>query len=117
MVLDPDDDVDEIDEDNNEAYATITVEKEPEDGGFPMWMLYILIALVVVVVIIMLIFYQRSKGPKKPRGPKGYKPRKQELPLAQVVESEPKQQAKTVAAKEEEEVEASMGGHGGIRIG
>jgi uncharacterized repeat protein (TIGR01451 family) len=113
VVLDPDDDVDEIDEDNNIAYATITVEKEPEDGGFPMWILYIGIALVVVVVIIMLIFYMRSKGPRQPR------PRKQELPLAQVVENEPKQQAKTVAAKEEDEkeVEASMGGHGGIRLG
>lgn len=113
VVLDPDDDVDEIDEDNNEAYATITVEKESEDGGFPTWMLYIMIALVFVVVIIMLIFYLRSKGPRKPR------PQRQELPLAQVVQSEPKKQAKKVAAKDEEEkeVEGLMGGSGGIRIG
>jgi PKD repeat protein len=113
VVLDPDDDVDEIDEDNNKRYATISVEEEPTDGGLPSWLPIAMIVIVVVVVIILLFMYMKSKGPRQPR------PQKQELPLAQVVESEPKQQAKTVAAKEvdENEVEASMGGHGGIRIG
>ncbi|UCG68775.1 MAG: PKD domain-containing protein, partial [Thermoplasmata archaeon] len=35
VVLDPDDDVDEADEDNNEASKIISVESKPGDGGVP----------------------------------------------------------------------------------
>jgi PKD repeat protein len=101
VVLDPDDDVDESDENNNKASKPITVEALPGDGGIPSWI--ILLTVVIVVVVFILIFFLRFRE----RGPKPEK----ELPLAKVVKKEGEK-----GEEKKEEDKTLMDSHGGVRI-
>jgi PKD repeat protein len=110
VVLDPDDDITESDEDNNEGSRIITVEKPAEDGGIPPWLIPLtaIIALIVIIILFMLNYRGKKKGPEK------------DLPVAQVVKKEtkpPVQEAAKEKEKEEEEQESLIDTHGGIRIG
>ncbi|UCF07378.1 MAG: PKD domain-containing protein [Thermoplasmata archaeon] len=114
VVLDPGEDVDEIDEDNNEAQASITVEGDDGDGGgIPSWLYMAMFVVAIAVVVILIFLYYRGREPKQ----------HQKMPVAQVVQKQPTQKAKTVPAKEEKtkkEEEAPkdlMESHGGIRFG
>lgn len=106
VVLDPDDEVDEGDEDNNEADKSITVEAGPGEGGIPSWLIPLTVILVVAVFVVLLLLYFRERGPKPEK----------ELPVAKVVQKEAKAGAVKVGEEKEEEEKTLMESHGGVRI-
>jgi uncharacterized repeat protein (TIGR01451 family) len=108
VVLDPDDDITESDEDNNEGNRIITVEKPAEGGGIPSWLIPLsaIIAVIVIIILVMLNYRGKKKEPQK------------DLPVAEVVKKETTPKTQEVAKeKEEEEQESLIDTHGGIRIG
>jgi hypothetical protein len=96
--------VEESDESNNEAYATITVEKKPGEDGEPSTLPFIVIILVVVVVLILFFLWKRGQG-ERPAP-------QQDIPSASVVSKT----AKVVDTAKKEEEEPMMDGQGGMRI-
>ncbi|UCE73183.1 MAG: PKD domain-containing protein [Methanomassiliicoccales archaeon] len=105
VLLDPDDEVDESDEENNEADKGITVEEESEEDGVPALLIPILLILVVVVIVILLYLYLKGKGPQPEK----------ELPMATVVKKGGAAKG-SQAEKEGGEKETPMESHGGLRI-
>jgi hypothetical protein len=109
VVLDPDDDITESDEDNNEGSRIITVEEPAEDGGIPSWLIPLsaIIAVIVIIILVMLNYRGKKKEPQK------------DLPIAEVVKTEtkPKTQETANEKEKEEEQESLIDTHGGIRIG
>ncbi len=104
VVLDPDGDVEESDENNNIASKSITVEALPEDGGIPSWLIGLTVVIVVVVFILIFFLRFRERGPKPEK----------ELPMAKVVQKEAKEGEKGEEKKEEDKT--LMDSHGGVRI-
>jgi PKD repeat protein len=105
VVLDPDDEIDESDENNNKAFNTISVESKPGEEEVPIW--FIALTAVIVVIVILLLYFLRFKE----RGPKEEK----ELPLAKVVKKDAKGTEKA-GEGEKEEATTLLDSHGGVRI-
>lgn len=102
VVLSTKSGVEESDDTNNEAYRSITVEKEEvKDTGLPP-IIYLIIVLVIVVIIILFFLYKRGKGEEPEK----------KLPVATVVSGK----ATVVETEEEEEKKTMMEGQGGVRL-
>jgi PKD repeat protein len=102
VVLSTKSGVEESNENNNKAFATITVEKAEEDSkGLPS-IIYVIIVLVIVVLIILFFLSKRGKGEEPTK----------DLPVAKVVGGK----ATVVETEEEEEKQTMMEGQGGVRL-